>query len=67
MVATKELIERINCIRWREREEITPEALGLIEQHIELIRPVVRYIMRTTGKPVSEAHGDALAPGPGGG
>jgi len=62
MNAANPVVQRLKHIQWRERAELTPEARALIQQHIELVRPVVRYIMGARGKPVSEAHGIALTP-----
>jgi len=59
---TKDLVQQINRIRWREEAEVTPEAMALIDCHIHRIRPIVAHIVRTTGKPVAEAHGIVLAP-----
>jgi hypothetical protein len=62
MEAIKELIERINRIRWCEREEITPEASALIECHLKRIRPIIKFITASKGLPASEAHDYALSP-----
>ena len=62
MGTVDDLIRRVNRISWRENAEITPEAAALINLHVERIRPVVRYIVGKTGKPVAEAHGIALVP-----
>lgn len=62
MKAANPVVQRLKHIKWRERAELTSEARSLIQQHIELIRPVVRHIVGATGKPVCEAHGIALTP-----
>jgi hypothetical protein len=63
MVPREQIIERINSISWQDRENITPEALHLIEEHIEKMRYVVPRIMARENLNTDEAHGFAQAAG----
>ena len=56
------LLDRVKQIKWRERAELTRETQSLIEQHVQLIEPIMQHVIGTTGNTVSEAHGVILTP-----